>query len=104
MVGSALVMQLLHPSQAVLGSGPGAVLVTGGTGALGTAVAGWLPARGVRRLILASRTGSATPAVQRLVAGPAFGARVTITRADVGASAEAQLAAAVPVQVSIVHS
>jgi len=104
MVSVAVFMHLLRLLQAVLGSGPGAVLVTGGTGALGTAVAGWLPARGARRLILASRTGSATPAVRRLVAGPAFGAMVTITRADVGACTEAQLAAAMPVQVSMCTS
>ena len=87
--------------QAVVGSRPGAVLVTGGTGALGTAVAGWLPARGARRLILASRSGAATPAVRQLIAGPAFGAMVTVARADVGNSAQAELAAAMTIQVSM---
>ena len=94
------VMHMLLLSQAVLESGPGAVLIMGGTGALGTAVAGWLPARGARRLVLASRTGAATPAVRRLVARPAFGVMVTVTRADVGARAEAELAATMPIQVS----
>ena len=87
-------------AQAVLSSSLGSVLVTGGTGALGTAVAGWLPARGARRLILASRGGVAVPAVQRLIAGPAFSAMVTVIRADVGVSAEAQLSAAIPITVS----
>ena len=74
------------------------MLVTGGTGALGSAVAGWLPARGVRRLILASRSGAATPAVRLLIAGPAFGAVVTVVRADVGTAAEAQDAVGGPIQ------
>ena len=75
------------------------MLVSGGTGALGSALAGWLPARGVRRLVLASRSGVATPAVQRLIAGPAFGVMVTVVRSDTGTAAEAHDAVCTPVQV-----
>nr|WP_205615392.1 type I polyketide synthase [Streptomyces harenosi] len=49
--------------------GPGTVLVTGGTGTLGGIVARHLvTAHGVRRLLLVSRSGAASPGAARLVA------------------------------------
>ncbi|OEV06860.1 KR domain-containing protein, partial [Streptomyces oceani] len=41
----------------VPGSEAGAVLVTGGTGALGARVARWAVERGARKLVLTSRRG-----------------------------------------------
>ncbi|OPF71921.1 type I polyketide synthase [Streptomyces antioxidans] len=62
----------------------GTVLVTGGTGALGTRVARWLAARGARRLVLASRSGPDAPGVDEVVAElAATGAVVDVVACDV---------------------
>jgi short-subunit dehydrogenase len=62
----------------------GAVLVTGGTGAIGGQVARWLAGRGAPRLVLASRSGPATPGVAGLAAGLAgAGSTVTVTACDI---------------------
>ncbi|MFJ6677440.1 type I polyketide synthase [Actinosynnema sp. NPDC091369] len=82
----------------------GAVLVTGGTGVLGAAVARHLVTRhGVTRLVLASRRGPAAPGVEALVAELA-GADVTVVACDVSdRDAVARLLAEHPVT-SVVHA
>ncbi|MFI6093757.1 type I polyketide synthase [Streptomyces sp. NPDC051218] len=65
-------------------SRPGAVLVTGGTGALGSVVARWLAERGVPHVVLMGRRGTRAPGVAELVAELAdFGTRVTVETGDV---------------------
>ena len=62
----------------------GAVLVTGGLGALGLHVARWLALRGAGHLVLTGRRGLATPGAVAAVAGlEALGARVTVAAVDV---------------------
>nr|WP_144384397.1 type I polyketide synthase [Streptomyces sp. SAJ15] len=62
----------------------GTVLVTGGTGALGTHLARWLARNGAEHLILTSRRGPAAPGADALVTElAALGTRVTITACDV---------------------
>ncbi|MEU1287662.1 type I polyketide synthase [Kitasatospora sp. NPDC005856] len=90
-------------------SKPGTVLVTGGTGALGAAVARWLVGRGVTDLLLTSRRGSRTPGAEELTAElTAAGARVTVAECD-AADREALAAtlAAVPADrplLGVVHA
>ncbi|MBO1415813.1 type I polyketide synthase, partial [Streptomyces sp. FH025] len=77
----------------------GTVLVTGGTGALGSAVARHLAAdRGVRHLLLAGRRGAQAPGAQELAAElRALGAEVTLAACDVADPDQlAALLAAVP--------
>ncbi|MFD4691808.1 type I polyketide synthase [Streptomyces sp. NPDC058463] len=69
---------------AVVGEGwqpSGAVLVTGGTGALGAEVARWLAGRGVPHLVLTSRSGVAPEGLAGELAG--LGAQVTVAACDV---------------------
>ncbi|MGH3380165.1 MAG: SDR family oxidoreductase, partial [Actinoallomurus sp.] len=63
----------------------GTVLITGGTGGLGAALAGHLVAeRGVRRLVLVSRSGAEAPVAAGLLADLAgLGATVEVVRCDV---------------------
>nr|WP_284749788.1 type I polyketide synthase [Amycolatopsis sp. RTGN1] len=62
----------------------GAVLITGGTGALGAHVARWLAGRGARRLVLTSRRGEAAPGAAELREElTALGATTTIAACDV---------------------
>ncbi|MET7906296.1 type I polyketide synthase, partial [Streptomyces sp. NPDC005355] len=62
----------------------GAVLVTGGTGALGAHVARWLARAGAEHLILTSRRGPAAPEAAALKAElTEQGARVTVAACDV---------------------
>ena len=68
--------------QALAGIGSGTVLVTGGTGALGTAVSGWLVSQGAPRLLLIRRSGAMTAAASQQLLGPAFAAQVTLCMAD----------------------
>ncbi|MDB1090154.1 SDR family NAD(P)-dependent oxidoreductase [Streptomyces sp. ACA25] len=66
----------------------GAVLVTGGTGALGREVARWLAGRGVTDLVLTSRSGPLAPGADALVAElAAAGTRATVTACDVSDAA-----------------
>lgn len=80
--------------QAVCSIGSGSVLVTGGTGALGTAVAGWLVSQEAKRIVLVNRSGRLTAAAAELVAGPAFAAEVSVCLADMACAAD--VAALVP--------
>ncbi|ONI92326.1 hypothetical protein ALI22I_04510 [Saccharothrix sp. ALI-22-I] len=75
------------------------VLVTGGTGALGSRVARWLVEQGVEHLVLVSRRGGDAPGAARLRAElEGSGARVTVAACDVGDRAElAALLDALPV-------
>ncbi|MFE7843482.1 SDR family NAD(P)-dependent oxidoreductase, partial [Streptomyces sp. NPDC057474] len=62
----------------------GTVLITGGTGALGTHVARWAVARGARDLLLVSRSGEAAPGAAELRAElQEAGAQVTLAALDV---------------------
>ncbi|WP_326695900.1 type I polyketide synthase [Streptomyces sp. NBC_01754] len=64
--------------------GHGTVLVTGGTGALGTEVARWLARSGVEHLILLSRRGPDAPGADELVAELAeLGATAAVLAGDV---------------------
>ncbi|SOD67806.1 Acyl transferase domain-containing protein, partial [Streptomyces zhaozhouensis] len=84
----------------------GAVLVTGGLGALGGLTARHLVARhGVRELVLAGRRGPATPGADALCAElTELGARVTAVACDLGdREAVAALLAAHPVT-AVVHA
>lgn len=70
------------------------MLITGGTGALGSEVARWLAGRGAARLVLLGRRGAETPGADLLRAElTASGAEVTIVACD--ASDRDALAAAV---------
>ncbi|MFF5538293.1 SDR family NAD(P)-dependent oxidoreductase [Streptomyces cinerochromogenes] len=88
----------------------GTVLVTGGTGALGSAVARRLVERhGVRHLLLVSRRGPAAPGAAELVAElGARGATVTVSDGDVSdRTALERLLAAVPADrplTAVVHT
>ncbi|MFE3743016.1 SDR family NAD(P)-dependent oxidoreductase, partial [Streptomyces sp. NPDC059134] len=84
----------------------GTVLVTGGTGGLGRIVARHLVTeRGVRDMLLVSRTGGAAEGVEELVAELAeTGARVAVEACDVAdAAALAELVSRYPVR-AVVHS
>ena len=62
----------------------GTVLVTGGTGAIGPYLAGWLARRGAPRVVLASRSGPAAADAARLAAAvAAAGAPVTLVACDI---------------------
>ncbi|MER7057866.1 type I polyketide synthase [Streptomyces sp. NPDC000351] len=80
----------------------GTVLVTGGTSGLGAAVARHLvTAHDVRRLLLVSRRGTATPGARELVADlTASGAEVTVAAGD---AADRERLAALLAQVPAAH-
>ncbi|MEV5481563.1 type I polyketide synthase [Streptomyces sioyaensis] len=88
----------------------GAVLITGGTGALGAHTARMLASRGASRLVLVSRRGPAAPGAEALRAElEALGATVDLTACDVtdrdavGRLAEGLAAAGTPVR-AVVHA
>ncbi|MEV0006465.1 SDR family NAD(P)-dependent oxidoreductase, partial [Micromonospora sp. NPDC050980] len=82
----------------------GAILVTGGTGALGGQVARWLVGRGVRRLVLTSRRGADAPGAAELVADLAP-AQVSVVACDVSDRAQvADLLAGIPDLCGVVHA
>jgi polyketide synthase 12 len=76
----------------------GTVLITGGTGGLGSQAARWLAARGAPHLVLTSRRGRAAPGAVALEAElTALGAAVTFAACDVRVRAElAAVIAAIP--------
>ncbi|MFG1675374.1 SDR family NAD(P)-dependent oxidoreductase [Micromonospora sp. NPDC049282] len=88
-----------------LGEG-GAVLVTGGTGALGAHVARMLAGRGAERVVLTGRRGADAPGVTELVEELAGrGTTVTVVACDVGdRAAVAELVAGIPDLVGVVHA
>ncbi|ALO10687.1 Type I polyketide synthase PikAI [Streptomyces venezuelae] len=62
----------------------GTVLITGGTGALGSHAARWMAHHGAEHLLLVSRSGEQAPGATQLTAElTASGARVTIAACDV---------------------
>ncbi|WP_433073799.1 type I polyketide synthase [Dactylosporangium sp. CA-052675] len=81
----------------------GTVLVTGGTGALGAELAGWLAERGAEHLLLLSRRGPDAPGAAALTERlEALGARVTVAAADVAdRDALAAVLAAVPAELPL---
>jgi polyketide synthase 12 len=83
----------------------GAVLITGGTGALGAETARWLAARGVADLVLTSRAGLAAPGAAELVTElAALGATASVVSCDVANRADlAALLAMRPVS-AVVHA
>ncbi|WP_414084046.1 type I polyketide synthase, partial [Streptomyces asiaticus] len=94
---SGVMLRRLEP--APLGSTParrtwkprGTVLITGGTGALGTHLARWLADNGAEHLVLTSRRGLAAPGAEELVAELAErGTRVTVAACDVADRAALQ--------------
>ncbi|HEU5473401.1 MAG TPA: SDR family NAD(P)-dependent oxidoreductase [Actinophytocola sp.] len=110
--GSAVLARRL--AHAPLGRAPlgrwqpsGTVLITGGTGALGAAVARWLAGRGAPNLLLTGRRGMATPGAAELVAELAeLGTTATVAACDVtDRAALTGLLASVPVPVTgVVHA
>ncbi|WP_437515469.1 SDR family NAD(P)-dependent oxidoreductase [Sorangium sp. So ce1099] len=87
----------------------GAVLVTGGLGALGLHVARWLAGQGVPHLVLTGRRGLETPGAADAVAElTALGARVTVAAVDVAdRQALGAVLAAIPVETplrGVVHA
>ncbi len=79
-------------------AGPGTVLITGGTGALGVETARWLADAGVRRLVLTSRRGPDAPGAAELAEElTGRGAEVSVVACDVADRAQlAAVLAAIP--------
>ncbi|MFD7862993.1 SDR family NAD(P)-dependent oxidoreductase [Streptomyces sp. NPDC059783] len=68
----------------------GTVLITGGTGALGSHVARWAARNGAAHLLLTSRRGADAPGAAELTEElTALGARVTVAACDIGDADEA---------------
>ncbi|MHB1538019.1 MAG: SDR family NAD(P)-dependent oxidoreductase [Solirubrobacteraceae bacterium] len=86
----ALKAEMRAPVPDELFDGPGTVLITGGTGALGATLARHLVAeRGVRSLLLASRSGPRAAGAERLRAELAqIGAEVQVRACDVSDRAQ----------------
>ncbi|WP_425428234.1 type I polyketide synthase [Actinokineospora auranticolor] len=80
----------------------GTVIVTGGTGALGTRVARWLAGRGVTRLVLVTRSGRDTAAALR---ADLPGVTIDVVACDVAdAAAVRALVAGLPEVRGVVHT
>jgi polyketide synthase 12 len=104
------VSQARHTGKVVLTipapPGAGAVLVTGGTGALGALAAGHLAGQGMRELVLVSRRGPGAAGAAAAAAGLAgAGARVRVVSCDAGDRGQlaAVVAAAGPLT-GVVHA
>ncbi|MGK5517872.1 type I polyketide synthase [Micromonospora sp. URMC 107] len=83
----------------------GTVLVTGGTGALGGHVTRWLLGRGVGRVVLASRRGTAAPAVADLLDRYGADGRVAVATCDVtDRRSVADLVDSLPDLTAVVHA
>nr|WP_304412166.1 type I polyketide synthase [Parafrankia sp. EUN1f] len=87
----------------------GTVLITGGTGALGSEVARWCATEGAERLLLTSRRGMAAPGAAELAAElTRLGAEVVVAACDVtDRDALAEIIAAVPADqplTAVVHA
>ncbi|WP_326564148.1 type I polyketide synthase [Micromonospora peucetia] len=83
----------------------GTVLVTGGTGALGGHVTRWLLDRGVGQVVLASRRGTAAPAVADLLDRYGADGRVTVAACDVtDRRSVADLVDSLPGLTAVVHA
>ncbi|WP_460748401.1 type I polyketide synthase, partial [Micromonospora schwarzwaldensis] len=87
----------------------GTVLVTGGTGALGTRVTRWLAEQGARHLVLVSRRGLAAAGARELMAElAAVGVGVQVAACDVAdRDAMAEVLAAIPAEhplTAVVHT
>jgi len=98
-VVSSSVTAAAAPRSSATNSHPcsGTVLVTGGTGALGSLVAAWLAQSGVQHLVLTGRTGRLAPTAQLPMtdAGhPLFGALVTVAACDGAATSDVAALAA----------
>ncbi|MDX3733810.1 SDR family NAD(P)-dependent oxidoreductase [Streptomyces caniscabiei] len=109
------ISQARHTGKLVLTMPPawhpyGTVLITGGTGALGSGIARHLASRhGVRRLLIATRRGPDGEGVAELVADlAALGASATVVACDVSdADAVRELLAGIPAEyplTAVVHS
>ncbi len=82
---------VLVPPRARAASPGGTVIVTGGLGALGLAVAEWLvDAQGVRSLVLVGRHGASSQQAERVEALRRVGAEVTVATLDVANSEAVQ--------------
>jgi malonyl CoA-acyl carrier protein transacylase len=86
-----------------------AYLVTGGLGALGLRVAGWLVAEGARHVVLTGRRGPDEAAQRALAELEAQGATVTVVAADVASAADvdrilATISADLPPLRGVVHA
>jgi acyl transferase domain-containing protein len=106
--GTAHARRLVHapvPASTEEWTAPRRVLVTGGTGALGSRVARWAVEHGARELVLTSRRGPEAPGAGTLRADLArLGAKVTVVACDTGdRDAVARLLAAHPVD-AVVHA
>ncbi|WP_217146470.1 KR domain-containing protein, partial [Streptomyces sp. AC627_RSS907] len=72
-----------RPATGAWRPGPGTVLITGGTGALGAHVARWLARAGAQHLLLTSRRGPDAPGAAALERElTALGAAVTVAACD----------------------
>ncbi|OLF14673.1 type I polyketide synthase, partial [Actinophytocola xanthii] len=81
----------------------GTVLVTGGTGALGTHLARWLAHAGATRVVLAGRRGADAPGAVELA--EELGGTVTLARCDIAdREALAALLADLPDLTAVVHA
>ncbi|WP_066370950.1 type I polyketide synthase [Herbidospora mongoliensis] len=107
--GRRLAHAPLSPDPAPSWTPSGTILITGGTGGLGAAVARWLAGRGVPHLVLTSRRGTDAPGVGELVEElTALGTRVTVEACDVAdREALAGVLAAIPAELpltGVVHA